>query len=103
MSVDFLWGDAGRTVVFRQDGYAGAPTVLAENGFSRFELLSTPRALAAAPDVAEAAAAVHEVGPGQVPDLAAPLLEVARSACLVALGPLALPHPPAKYGFLGSL
>ena len=86
MGVDFLWGDAGRTVVFRQDGYAGAPAVLVENGFSRFELLSTQRALAATPALAEAADAVHEVGPGQVPDLAAPLLELARSDRLVALG-----------------
>ena len=30
VSGDFIWRDAGRTVVFRQDGYAGAPTVFRE-------------------------------------------------------------------------
>lgn len=86
MSGDFLWDDAGRTVVFRRDGFAGAIEVLAEHGFDRFELVSTPRAMAAAPAIAVAADAVHEVGPGQVPDLAAPLLEEARCDRLLALG-----------------
>jgi alcohol dehydrogenase class IV len=86
VSGDFLWRDAGRTVVFRQDGLAQAAQLLAEHGFSSFELLSTPRALAAASALAEAADAVHEVGPGQVPDLAAALLDQVDSEFLVALG-----------------
>jgi alcohol dehydrogenase class IV len=83
---DFIWRDAGRTVVFRQNGVAQAPQLLLEHGFSPFELLSTPRALGAAGELAEAADAVHEVAPGQVPDLAASLLDQVDSESLVALG-----------------
>ena len=82
MSGDFVWRDAGRTVVFAAGLVARAPEVLAEHGFGstsgrgagEFELLSTPRALAGAPELAAAATRVHEVAPGQVPDLAAGLL-----------------------------
>jgi alcohol dehydrogenase class IV len=83
---DFIWRDAGRTVVFRHDGIAQAPQLLREHDFQPFELLSTPRALAGAPALAAAAAAVHEVGPGQVPDLAAALLDRVEASHLVALG-----------------
>lgn len=61
-----------------------------------FELLSTRRALAGAPALAEAASGVHEVQSGQVPAAAAALLdalappldasEAARARPLVALG-----------------
>ncbi|HEX5930120.1 MAG TPA: iron-containing alcohol dehydrogenase [Solirubrobacterales bacterium] len=78
MSGDFVWRDAGRTVLLRRDGVAEAPQLLQGHGFESFELLSTPRALAAAPQLAEAATAVHEIGPGQVPDLAADLLGAAE-------------------------
>lgn len=74
MSGDFIWRDAGRTVVFRHDGVTQAPQVLTEHGFSSFELVGSARAIADAPELAAAAAAVHEVGGGQVPDLAAALL-----------------------------
>jgi alcohol dehydrogenase class IV len=83
---DFVWRDAGRTVVFRHKAVAQATQLLAEHGFAPFELLSTSRALADAPGLAEAAAAVHEVAPGQVPDLAAALLDRVDSQSLVALG-----------------
>lgn len=86
MSGGFTWRDAGRTVVFRDGGVAAAPQLLSEHGFASFELLSTPRALAGAVDLAAAATAVHEISPGQVPDLAAPLIDSARSQSLVALG-----------------
>ncbi len=85
MSEDFIWRDAGRTVVFRRDGLAQAPGLLREQGFAPFELLSTPRALAAAPELAAVTTAVHEVGTGQVPDLAASLLGLSAGS-LVALG-----------------
>ncbi len=75
MNGDFIWRDAGRTVVFRHNGMAQAPRLLLEHELSPFELVSTPRALAGAPELVEAAAAVHEVGAGQVPDLAAALLD----------------------------
>ncbi len=86
MNGDFVWRDAGRTVVLRHDGIAQAPQLLQEHGFSPFELLSTTRALAGAPELVEAAAAVREVGPGQVPGLAADLLDRVDSEFLVALG-----------------
>ena len=75
MSQGFVWRDAGRAVVFGEGGIARAPRLLAENGFGGFELLSTPRALAGAPELEAAAGAVHAVGPGQVPELAAGLLD----------------------------
>jgi len=81
---DFVWRDAGRLVVFRHGALAAAPELLAAHGIAEFELVSTPRARAAAPDLATAAAAVHDVPPGQVPDLAADLL--GESGVLVALG-----------------
>ena len=87
MSRDFVWEDAGRTVVFRRGGVEDAVALLRERGFERFELLSTPRALAGAGELAAAAAsAVHEVGPGAVADLAAPLLDQVDAATIVALG-----------------
>jgi alcohol dehydrogenase class IV len=94
---DFVWPDAGRTVVFGEGGVDGAVETLAEHGFAEFELVSTPRALAGAPSLAAVATRVHAVGPGQVPDLAATLLDGViaisppeggkwRSPSLVALG-----------------
>lgn len=86
MNGDFIWRDAGRTVVFRHNGVAQASQLLREHGFAPFELLSTPRALAGAAELASAASAVHEVPAGQVPELGAALLASAKSKSLVALG-----------------
>lgn len=86
MSGEFTWRDAGRTVLCRAGGVGGAAAALAEHGFAEFELLSTPRALAGAGELAGAAAAVHEVGLGAVPGLAAALLDRVRGRHLVALG-----------------
>jgi maleylacetate reductase len=76
VSGDFVWRDAGRTVVFGAPGLAAAPELFGQHGFASFDLLSTPRALAQSPELAAAAGAVHEVPPGQVPALAASLLDV---------------------------
>jgi alcohol dehydrogenase class IV len=83
---DFIWCDAGRTVVFAAGALVDAPRLLAEHGFAEFELVSTPRALAGASELTAAAAALHEVPAGQVPDLAAALLDTVRAPRLVALG-----------------
>jgi len=83
---DFVWRDAGRTVVFRRDGVAQAPQLLREHGFDAFELLTSPRALPGAPELEAAALAVHAVAPGQVPELAAALLDRVDCGQLVALG-----------------
>lgn len=74
MAGDFVWEDAGRTVVFRGDGLERAADLVQGRDLVPFALLSTPRALSEAPELAAAATSVHEVGPGQIPDLAAGLL-----------------------------
>jgi len=81
---EFVWRDAGRTVVFGSGGVERAPSILAEHGVEEFQLLSTARALAGASALAGAAEAVHEVAHGQVPDVAAALLPI--GGALVALG-----------------
>jgi alcohol dehydrogenase class IV len=65
---------------------AQASLLLGEHGFAGFELLTTPRALLGAPEVESAARAVHAVAPGQVPELAAGLLDRVGTAPLAALG-----------------
>jgi alcohol dehydrogenase class IV len=82
----FVWDDAGRVVLFDRGGPDGAPAALAGRGFERFELLSTPRALAGAPALAAAASAVHMVPSGQVPETAAALLDLVGEGPLVAFG-----------------
>jgi alcohol dehydrogenase class IV len=83
---NFVWRDAGRVVVLSDTAQRDAPRLLAEHGMEPFELLSTPRALAGAEELAAAAAAVYEVAPGGVPEAAAEILEAAPSHDLVALG-----------------
>lgn len=75
MTEGFTWRDAGRVVVFRRGGVEGAVQVLREQGVEEFELLSTERALGGAEQLAAAASRVHQVPPGQVPGLAAEVLD----------------------------
>jgi alcohol dehydrogenase class IV len=82
----FVWRDAGRTVAFRRNGVAQATQLLREHDFEPFELLTTARGLAAASELGAAAEAVHVVPSGQVPELAAKLIETAASGSLVAVG-----------------
>jgi len=86
----FVWRDAGRTVVLRASGVEDAPRLLAEYGMEPFELLSTERHLAAAPELASAATAVRALPAADpasaVPEASAALLDSARSPNLVALG-----------------
>jgi alcohol dehydrogenase class IV len=71
----FSWRDAGRTVVFRRGGLAGAVEVLRENGVEEFELLSTERALGKGGDgLAGASRGVHLVASGSVPAAAGALM-----------------------------
>ena len=86
MSANFIWRDAGRTVVFRQEGLAQASALLGEHGIASFELLTTARAVTGASQLAAAAARAHELAPGGVPESAAALLDSVRSSHLVALG-----------------
>jgi alcohol dehydrogenase class IV len=82
----FTWRDANRTVLFGQDALEGAAAALAEHGVDAFDLLSTPRALVGADQLSSAAAAVHEVATGGVPEAAAAILGKASSPNLVGLG-----------------
>lgn len=86
MNGSFVWRDAGRVVVFGDGGIERAPQVLAEHGFDDFALIATARALDGASSLADAAAKVHEPGPGAVPEAAAALLDSVGAANLVALG-----------------
>ena len=59
---------------------------LAEQGWEEFELLSTPRALADAPGLADAAARTHLVASGGVPEVSAAIVDDIGSERLVAFG-----------------
>jgi alcohol dehydrogenase class IV len=95
LTSDFVWRDAGRTVVFRWGGVGAAGEVLREQGVEEFELLSTERALVGADSLKGSARRVHLVASGQVPAAAAALTgtlapshaeEGVRVCPLVALG-----------------
>jgi alcohol dehydrogenase class IV len=86
---ELTWRDApaGRVVILRQGLLGRAPELLGENDFERYELLSTERALASAPDeLREQAARVHLVPTGPVPDASAAIIDEVGSEDLVALG-----------------
>jgi alcohol dehydrogenase class IV len=79
----FTWRDGERTIHFGRGALEDASSALGEG----FTLLTTPRARALAPGLAERAGALHEVAPGRVDELAGALLaEVAPAELLVALG-----------------
>lgn len=76
MGDEFVWRDAGRTVVFGAGGVRRAAEILVDHGVAKFELVTTERAIVdAEDDLPGGAIAVHEVGPGHVPGLAADLLD----------------------------
>jgi alcohol dehydrogenase class IV len=84
---DFTWHDAERTIVFRPGALADSTEILAGGIWERFELLTTTRALGAAPvELAERASAVHQVEPGEVPYVSAAIIDKVRNPTLVALG-----------------
>jgi maleylacetate reductase len=84
---EFTWRDGERTIVFREGALADAGPTLTEHGWTDWELLTTPRALAGAPlDFAAGAGAVHEVQPGPVHELASGLIDHVHAGELVALG-----------------
>jgi alcohol dehydrogenase class IV len=84
---EFSWRDAERLIRFRPGLLAESAEALAEHGWERFELLTTPRALAGAPlELATGARGVHEVPLGPVPDVAAAIIDAVTTPSLVALG-----------------
>jgi alcohol dehydrogenase class IV len=79
----FSFKDGERVIHFGRGIAAEAVDLLGGPGYT---LLTTERAAAAAPHVAEAASAVHLVPDGLVDDLAADMLEEVRGDRIVALG-----------------
>jgi alcohol dehydrogenase class IV len=67
----FTWRDGERIVRFGPGALADAPDLLGDG----YVLLTTERASAAAPTVAEGAAATHLVAPGRVDEVAGDLLD----------------------------
>jgi alcohol dehydrogenase class IV len=86
VSDSFVWRDAERIVVFRDSAVDDAAALLAENGMEPFDLLSTERHVGGAGGLASAAAAVHDVAKGGVPEAAAALIGSVHAPNLVALG-----------------
>jgi alcohol dehydrogenase class IV len=82
----FIWRDGERVIAFGRGRAAEAVELAGGPGFA---LLTTERALAAAPALAGAAAVVHHVGQGTVPPLAAAALD-------------ALPPGDGRYVALGG-
>ncbi len=85
-TADFTWNDAERVIVFRRGVLDEAPELLREHGWDGFDLLSTTRALAAAPHDLRAVGSVHAVPPGEVPKAAKSIASTVRSGEIVALG-----------------
>jgi len=80
----FAWRDGERLIRFGRGVAADAVEALGGPGYL---LLTTERAVASLPEVAQAAAGVHLVPDGSVPELAAAaLLETAGDGRVVALG-----------------
>jgi alcohol dehydrogenase class IV len=78
----FSWQDGERMIVFGRDTFARAGELLG----SGYTLLSTGRALSGATGLTDAAAAIHEVGPGRVDERAAELRRSVGGELLVAYG-----------------
>ena len=84
---EFTWRDGERTIHFRAGVIGDSPEILAGHGFQGYELLTTERAMGAAPvALAEDAACFHHVPPGPVNEVAARLIDGVGDGDLVALG-----------------
>jgi alcohol dehydrogenase class IV len=82
----FTWIDGERLIRYGSGTLAEAPELLAARGFEDFALLTTARAVAAAPALADAAAAVLEVPARSVPEAAAAVRPDVAGRPVVALG-----------------
>ena len=84
---DFTWRDGERTIHFRAGIVGESPDILAGHGFTEYELLTTERAMGAAPvELAEESTCFHHVPPGPVNEVAAKLFDDVGDRDLVALG-----------------
>lgn len=82
----FTWIDGERLIRFASGASAEATSMLAGRGFEGFALVTTERAAAQAPGLADAAAAVLRVPEGPVPEIAAAVRAEVGGRPLVALG-----------------
>jgi alcohol dehydrogenase class IV len=84
---DFTWRDGERTIHFRAGVISDSPDILGGYDFDRYELLTTERAMGAAPvELAEDASNFHHVPPGPVAEVASRIIEDVSESDLVALG-----------------
>ncbi len=84
---NFTWRDGERTIHFRAGIVNDSPDILAGHGFDEYELLTTERAMGAAPvELAEESTCFHHVPPGPVNEVAARLFDDVGDRDLVALG-----------------
>ena len=83
---DFTWIDGERLIRYGADALADAPELLSQRGFDGYALLTTERALADTPVLADNAAVVLQVPPGGVPDAAASVRDGVGGRPLVAFG-----------------
>lgn len=82
----FTFADGERLIRFGEGALAQAAGLLAQRGFERYALLTTPRALASAPALVEGASRVLDVPGGGVPEAAAAVRDGVEGRPLVALG-----------------
>lgn len=82
----FTWLDGERLIRFGHGVAGAAPELLAERGFFGYALLTTDRALAMAPVLAEDAAVVLQVPPGPVAESSRAVLDGAHGRPVVGLG-----------------
>ena len=84
---NFTWRDGERTIHFRAGIVNESPDILKGHGFDEYELLTTERAMGAAPvELAEDSACFHHVPPGPVNEVAARIFDDVGDRDLVALG-----------------
>jgi len=84
---DITWRDGNRTIRFADGSLEASPGTLADAGWDSYELFSTDRALAHAPEALVGnAARVHDVRPGAVNEISAELIGDVSSDRLVAFG-----------------
>jgi alcohol dehydrogenase class IV len=84
---EFIWRDGERAIHFRAGAVSDSPDILGGYDFDRYELLTTERAMGAAPvELAEEASNFHHVPPGPVAEVAARVIEDVSEFDLVALG-----------------
>ena len=86
MAEDFRFVDGERLIRFGEAGLNELDELLPMRGFDRYALLTTERALEAAPKLADRADVALHVPPGPVPDAAAEVMDKAEGRAVVAFG-----------------